>query len=289
MTLWHSRLIFFSNWTCQKTHVLLEDVMSLWENRIALAREGWGTQITLDQSGVKASGSMISVRIRASTEIWHGRRFSVSLHLHDTCNMFAAEASLRVDAICEDLRLLCQRAVREFPDCPPLQMAQRDDRGSPKLVPHEMARYIMQQQGPLVHPTEAIPEGKLFSDDDVFVSAILDAARAGLYVEDAIEVRPSRLRGTEEFKNREWLHRIRLAMPVFGGERLNFQPVDRLSCLLHEESEATLVRQSTEAMFNLFSLYAPGGARYGETKNGLPPGFSQRKQAPRKDGFSPGM
>lgn len=260
-----------------------------WEHRIALARSGWETRVTMRPPMHSQDNPVYHVSVHANTQIWNGRPGRVVLHLHDAIDILDPAAAGRIDALCGSLRSLCERAQSDFPEAPPCMTTRRDADGVVELVENSLEARAWREYAGRLEPTESIPPGQLHTADPTISDALVFGASRSLYVEDIIDPYFGPARFLSDCQNRKWGHRLRMAVRIWGGERVVFNPMERTSSDLSEIIAETFVRDMIWDLGNLFLAYSPEGRLAGTTENGLPPGYSFLERPDPVSEFSPGL
>jgi len=261
--------------------------MSTWTDRVALARDGWMTEIRLTRSGITPrTPTTVAAGIWAKTHYWAGWPADVCLHDHLILDIAEAGAHVRLEALMGNMREACARARRTFEDSVPCQLPDKDGAGRLMLGTNSIEARHNEGRARDIFPSENIPAG---IEDDVMPPAsdhlarLMAAAGAGLHVEDSINPHIGRARYMRDCKDRDWGYKLRLARRQAGGVVVAFRPQVFTVEMLHERMAAQLITAAHAANEEVFALHAPGGPCHGWTANSLPPGEQTLEEIKTRD------
>lgn len=247
--------------------------MSLWADRLRLARAGWhsATRIQQDRLRHRTAGAR-SFGIWARRHDWHGRSADICFHAHATIDLEKGDIAIeRMRRAVLDVVDLCTRATALFPDAIPCQVDKRDTDGGIMLAVDSWQTRQNEHSPRRPPPIERIPEGleRLVAKDITHEAAALQSAARGLYLEDRLDPFFGPPRMVLDPGPRDWGDRVRLAVRQYGELLVRFQPIETTTRLLDEESAARVLDDSARALLALFERAAPD----------FPPGFEPRTPA----------
>lgn len=245
-----------------------------WIDRVALARQGWHTEIRLTTQGIgQQPAGVVAAGCWARTNYWTGWITDICLHDHANIDLREADAAARLYALIASVRHTCERAAREFPDSIPCQTHPKQADGLIALAENSWDMRDIAARMRDSHPTEAIPEGIEDAPATLpHLDRLICAALDGLHVEDAVTPHIGRARYARDCQNRDWGYRLRLAKRHSGDIKVAFRPMSFQVESLHEELVSSLTQSAHEGLSRLFSRHAPGGDLQGSTANHLPAG-----------------
>lgn len=256
--------------------------MTAWTDRVALARSAWSTEIRLDRTGfTPRTPTSVSAGVWARTHYWNGWITDICLHDHLILDLADDDAHAQLTALVGNVREVCERAARDFPDQIPCLGDGNDAQGRLKLAVNSWEMRDIAHRPDGFYPTEAIAPGvesqKLPATED-HLARLATAAAAGLHVEDSINPHFGPARYARDCKDRNWGYRLRLAKKQIGEVPVAFRPRALTLESLHEQMICQTITAMHFAVDDLFAAYAPGGAHAGKTCNGLPPGEKTRQE-----------
>jgi hypothetical protein len=251
--------------------------MSRWLRRIDLAQHGWCTEARFSKVGTSSKDPNVGI-----FGVWARRGFW-GHSLSDVCLYSTVRIDLSEPGCEHDVYKAfdtvfegCHRAMREYVDAVPCQVSNLTDGRLGFAESSSETNYMRNFVGE-VHPTENIDSNwLLYRGSFDHVEALLEAAREGLYVDDSLNCRFGFSRMAREVTNREWGYSLKLFPTTRNEERASFAPIETTTRLLNEDAVSGLIQQSAKSVVDLFDAFAPRGKFAGNTKNGLPPGFTLR-------------
>lgn len=263
--------------------------MGLWTQRLRLAQLGWKTTLRVTRNGV-ADRETLAVGLWAHTWRWHGRVSEVNLHAHavvdrDVCQMKDAFALLsgRVGEACD-------RAWREFPDCVPCQLPDRLPDGRIAMTEDSWStrHFSTAQVRNFQLETLHIPSVETGRYAEVVVALALIE---GTDFEDEINPYAKPSFASDEAP-RSWQYEAYQRVFSRNDIRIKSKRQRIRTDVLDETVVATIADAGCRAILERFDDFAPGGARSGETANGLPPGNEvwpppAPQSAPEEEGWPP--
>ncbi|MFZ3584272.1 hypothetical protein ACOI1H_19220 [Loktanella sp. DJP18] len=248
-----------------------------WSDRIALTRAGWRTEMRFTRNGIASENPHNrACGVWASRSDWHGVIADVYLHHHAILDLDDPDIHQKLTQLWSELRALCVRAVHTFEKDVPCIIIKD---GTLDLAVNRYASDLSAEDTRDVFPTEDLPvhlEYAVIWDGNDHLAALVDAARAGLHVEDSLNPWFGRSRMIRDCKDRTWGYRLRLTQRDSGDVKVVFKPVTFSVETLHEDCLRALVVASHASINRLFARFAAGGADDGTTDNALPPGHAAR-------------
>lgn len=252
---------------------------SAWENRIALAQDGWITNVRINDHGIgKDRETHLSVGLWAKTSNWAGWITEVSLHKTSLVPRNADLIAEEIQRLSAVMREGCTTARQAFPETIPCLDHSASTRDSLAFVTNSYAMTHTQGQARNHFPTEAIHPGAGMGNSDAHAYAIARAVMNGMHVDDSLDPFADRYRLLSDCKNRNWQYGLRLCMRKWGNLTPAHQPARFSTNILEQTVTASLVKSAAASLWDLFAEFGPNGIRSGETENSLPPGFQTRQE-----------
>lgn len=244
--------------------------MGIWTDRMRLAQMGWGSDMRVTGSGTSHE-TKLSIGLWAKTWRWHGRISEVTIHAHAIVDRDEGQLVRAFDRLAARVLEGCERAWRDFPDCVPCQMPDALPDGRIALVDSSWE-------------TKHWKEGKLRDFEPERL--VVPAWESGVYAKTAAQL--SLVEGTDyhdeinpysrpsfagDTRPQHWQYETYLRVFKRNDIRIKSTRQETRTEALDETVVATIADASCRAILQMFDDYAPGGARHGETDNGLPPGY----------------
>ena len=248
-----------------------------WTDRLALARDGWQTEIRIDRTGVGGPASRCACGVWARRNTWAGWAADVCLHDHAILDITAPDAATRIAAVLAQVRTACSKATARFVDSVPCQGTTRDSDGLMTVIASDW-HTDMARQGPRdLFPTEALDpdwEATSVSPTDGHIAALVATARAGARVAESLTPFFGPPRMLRDCANRQWGYTLRLATKdlsgAAGGPRIAHKPWRFTTDLLDETAVAGLISGAHATLAARVSRHAPD----------LPPGETEMAPSP---------
>lgn len=243
--------------------------MGVWIDRMRLAQLGWKTDLRVTRNGI-SDRKRLSVGLWAHTWRWQSRISEVSIHAHGVVDPCPEQLKEAFSALADRVSEACERAMRDFPDCVPCQAMEPLADGRIALTQDSWStRHFALSQVRNFLPDELeVPRTETGAYADV-VAAL--ALIEGTDFEDSINpyARPGYV-GDEG--PRSWQFEAYQRVFSRNDIRIKSKRQRIRTDVLDEAVIAAVTDVGCRAILKHFDDHAPGGPRFGETANGLPPG-----------------
>lgn len=242
--------------------------MGVWTERLRLAKLGWKTTLRVNRNGI-ADREKLGVGFWAHTWHWHGRISEVNLHAHAVVDRDPSQLVEAFARLSGRVSEACDRAWREFPDSVPCQLPERlpDGRLALEKDSWSSRHFDLSQIRNFKPETLQVPT----VETGLYASTVADLAMvAGTDFEDEINpyARPGYV-GDEG--PRSWQYAAYQRVFSRNDIRIKVNRQRIRTDVLDEAVVAAIADSGCRAILKRFDDYAPGGCRFGETPNGLPP------------------
>jgi hypothetical protein len=250
--------------------------MTVWTDRIALARKGWLTEIGINRNGIASSNATsVACGYWARTQYWTGFLTDICIHDHVIVDLAVDGAYDKIASMTQSVSETIARAEQEFTQTIPCVNGKRDSHGNLQLFENVHETQYAQSRPRTYFPTEDIPlniEDTAITNGPDHLDRLISAARAKIWTIDNINPHFGFARYAKDCQDRRWGYRLRMAKRLSGDTKVSFKPKEMTVESLNEQLISPMIGSFHTAIDASFELYAPGGLRHGHTSNGLPPG-----------------
>lgn len=248
--------------------------MTLWSNRTTLAARGWTTEIGITAAGAGIDEIVLGIRARRSD--WQGWSCELCFNLHDLQPRDGALPA-HLEALGAELRELCERAERDFPDEIPMQMARRYHGGPIGLMRNEMeCEHALGRKRDL-WPSERLDGADLLADRGRHATDLLAASRLA-EIEDRLgpDRRPLSPRSCLD---RSWSYGLTARMPQSPGEGRADRSLELRFSLLDESLVGNLLQDASARLVQSCDASTRARIVHGQSGSGLLPSGNPALQA----------
>jgi hypothetical protein len=250
--------------------------MTIWSDRVNLARKGWHTKFGINRNGIASSSeTSVACGFWANTNYWKGWLTDICIHDHVIVDLTEDGAYEKIASIASSVFNAISRAEVEFADSVPCINGTKDAHGRLELFDHSRETEYAYSRERTYFPTEDIPEDiheTAITQGPDHLENLISAARGTIWTTDHINPYFGHARHARDCLARKWGSKIRMSKRLSGETKNSFHPREMTVESLNEQLLAPMIGSFQSAIEDSFALYAPGGARHGSTSNGLPPG-----------------